>query len=417
MKGPLVSILIPAHNAGKWLADAIQSALDQTWQNREIIVVDDGSTDDSLAIARQFATEGVGVVTQPNQGAAVARNTAYSLCQGDYIQWLDADDLLEPDKIELQVREIASCLSKRTLISGAWGRFSYRKWKAQFTPTALWQDLSPADWMVTKMGCNLYMQTDNWLVSRELSDAAGPWDPLLFRDNDGEYFSRVIMASDGIRFVENARSYYRLAGFNNVSYIGGSNKKLESLLRSMRLHIQYLRSLEDSARTRAASIQFIQNCLYEFYPYRLDLCAELKNMAADLGGAVDDPRLSWKYHWIVKLFGWNAGRRVQLKLTRLKASAIFAWDETMFRLGEVLASAEQREICPAPAKFSWTPVRLWDKSLSEVDKSKSASVPDGLLEFGPNRQTQLEGVHVAISAPEMIEVLEASSAEEENVAL
>ena len=106
MKGPLVSILIPAHNAGKWLADTIQSALDQTWQNREIIVVDDGSTDNSLAIARRFATEGVGVVTQPNQGAAVARNTAYSLCHGDYIQWLDADDLLEPDKIELQVYQL-----------------------------------------------------------------------------------------------------------------------------------------------------------------------------------------------------------------------------------------------------------------------------------------------------------------------
>jgi glycosyltransferase involved in cell wall biosynthesis len=332
MKGPLVSILIPAHNAGKWLADTIQSALDQTWQNREIIVVDDGSTDNSLAIARRFATAGVGVVTQPNQGAGVARNTAYSLCQGDYIQWLDADDLLEPDKIELQVSEIANCPSKRTLISGAWGHFSYRKWKAQFTPTALWHDLSPADWMVAKMAGGLHMQTDNWLVSRELSDAAGPWDPLLFRDNDGEYFSRVIMASSGIRFVANARSYYRHAGFKSISYIGGSNKKLESLLRSMRLHIQYLGSLEDSERTRAARIQYIRNWLHEFYPYRPDLAAELKKMAADLGGAVDDPRLPWKYNWIAKLFGWGAGRRVQLTLNRLRASAIFAWDEAMFRL-------------------------------------------------------------------------------------
>jgi glycosyltransferase involved in cell wall biosynthesis len=85
---PLVSILIPAYNAERWIADTIRSALAQTWEPKEIIVVDDGSQDRTFTIAQQFASKDVAVVTQRNQGAAAARNKALALSQGDYIQWL-----------------------------------------------------------------------------------------------------------------------------------------------------------------------------------------------------------------------------------------------------------------------------------------------------------------------------------------
>jgi glycosyltransferase involved in cell wall biosynthesis len=329
---PLVSILIPAYNSQQWIADTIESALAQTWPRKEIIVVDDGSSDQTLRIATQFASKAVSVVTQANQGASAARNTAYSICQGDYIQWLDADDLLDPDKMEKQVRKLDDCPTRRTLLSGAWGYFMYRKAKAQFSPTLLWCDLTPLEWMVRKMGNNLHMQTDNWLVSRELSEAAGPWDSRLWRDNDGEYFCRVILASDGIKFVPDARSYYRAAGFKSVSYIGGSSKKLESLFHSMRMHMRYLRSMEDSERTRLACMNYIRTWLHEFYPYRLDIVQELKQITSELGGRCEDPRLSWKYNWIVKRFGWSLGRRAQLTMPKLKGSLIIAWDKAMFQL-------------------------------------------------------------------------------------
>src|SRR5262249_6685849 len=100
---PLVSILIPAYNAERWISDTIQSALDQTWKHKEIIIVDDGSQDNTLTIARRFASKDVLVTQQVNQGASAARNKTFSLCQGEFVQWLDADDLLSPDKIEKQV--------------------------------------------------------------------------------------------------------------------------------------------------------------------------------------------------------------------------------------------------------------------------------------------------------------------------
>jgi glycosyltransferase involved in cell wall biosynthesis len=329
---PLVSILIPAYNAQHWIADAIKSALAQTWQRKEVVIVDDGSSDETLRVASEFAANGVCVVTQPNQGAAAARNKAFSVCQGDYIQWLDADDLLAPDKVEKQLDEVEKCFSRRTLLSGAWAYFMYRKRKAHFSPTPLWCDLTPTEWMLRKMGQNLHMQTDNWLVSRELSAAAGPWDARLWRDNDGEYFARVILASDGVRFIPEAKSYYRAAGFKSISHIGGSSKKLESLLLSMKLHIRYLRSLEDSERTRAACINYIRTWLPEFCPYRLDLVEELKRITSELGGHSEEPRLSWKYHWIVKCFGWRLGRRAQLLMPKLKGSLLIAWDKALSRL-------------------------------------------------------------------------------------
>src|SRR5947207_15939264 len=112
---PLVSILIPAYNAEEWLGAAIASAIGQTWAQKEIIVVDDGSTDRTLAVARRFESNEVRVLTQANQGAAAARNKAFSLSRGDYIQWLDADDLLSPDKVARQMEAVGEAADGRTL--------------------------------------------------------------------------------------------------------------------------------------------------------------------------------------------------------------------------------------------------------------------------------------------------------------
>src|SRR5438128_6129502 len=276
---PLVSILIPAYNAERWVASTIESAIAQTWPRKEIIVIDDGSTDQTLTVAGKFERKGVHVVTQPNQGAAVARNTAFSLARGDYIQWLDADDLLSPDKIAKQMEAAEQSQSKRTLFSCGWGYFMYRPSKAKFVPTPIWSDLDPTEWLTRKWEGNLHMQTATWLVSRELTEAAGPWDTRLLGDDDGEYFCRVLLASDGVRFVPEARVFYRMAGSGSLSYIGGSDRTRDAQWLSMQLHIGYLRSLGDSARVRAACRTFLQNWMVYFYPERLDLFRQADEVA------------------------------------------------------------------------------------------------------------------------------------------
>jgi glycosyltransferase involved in cell wall biosynthesis len=329
---PLVSILIPAYNAEKWLTYTLHSALAQTWDNKEIVVVDDGSTDATLAVVRTFEVRGVKVFTKQNQGASATRNMAFSLCHGDYIQWLDADDLLAPDKIARQMEALQGLPSSRILLSGEWGSFMYRPSRAKFVPSGLWCSLPKSEWLMRKMEQNTYMQTASWLVSRELTEAAGPWDTRLLGDDDGEYFCRVLLASDGVHFVPGAKVYYRQAGPSSLSYIGGSNRKRDAQWVSMELHMRYLRSLEDSQRSRAACVKLMQNWMQNFYPERMDIFEKAKETSRALGGQIEIPTLSWKYSWIRALFGWHFALRTQHRLLRVKWSTLSHLDKILWDL-------------------------------------------------------------------------------------
>jgi glycosyltransferase involved in cell wall biosynthesis len=332
MRLPLVSILIPAYNAEEWIADSIRSAKAQTWQHKEIIVIDDGSRDQTATVAKRFASKELAVVSIENQGAAAARNHALRLSQGDYIQWLDADDLLSPNKIECQLAALQEVDRKRMLVSSSWAYFSYRTRRARFVATSLWQDLSPVEWLLRKMSENLHMQTATWLTSRELAETAGPWDTRLLSDDDGEYFCRVLLESNGTRFVPEAQVFYRVTSSNRLSRIGTSDKKKDAMLLSMKLHIQYLRSLQESERVRKACLTYMQNWLDNFYPERPDIVAELQSLATQLQGRLEAPRLRWKYAWMEPIFGLNTAKRAQMVLPQLKASLLGRWDKTMYRL-------------------------------------------------------------------------------------
>ncbi len=337
---PLVSILIPAYNAEAWLADTLESVVAQTWPRKEIIVVDDGSGDQTPAIACRFASKDVSIVTQENQGVSAARNKAFSVCQGDYIQWLDADDLLSPDKIARQMEAAEAYESRRRLFSSAWGYFMFRPKKARFCPTSLWCDLSPIEWLLRAWEQNLHMNPATWLVSREVAEAAGPWDQRVI--DDGEYCCRVILASDGIRFVPDAKVFYRITGPSSASYIGRSHKKMEAQFFGMQLQINHLRARDDSKRTRAACVNFLQTWLRCFYPDGSDIVRQAEELAASLGGQLKTPRLPWKYLWIQKLFGWNAAKRARQRYNDYKSSAKRFWDKMLFHLERLASDQNDR---------------------------------------------------------------------------
>jgi glycosyltransferase involved in cell wall biosynthesis len=327
---PLVSILIPAYNSEKCIAETLHSAIRQSWPNKEIIVVDDGSKDKTAEIAQGFKRHGVRVVTQNNHGAATARNNAFRLSKGEYIQWLDADDLLSPDKIEKQMCLVQQIRNYRVLMSCGWGRFLYRYHRADFVPTSLWTDLAPAEWLLRKMSQNLHMQTATWLVSRELTEAAGPWDVTQTADDDGEYFCRVLLKSDGVRFVPESRVYYRDSGAGSLSCVGDSALKQDTLWESMQRHMNSLKALENSSRVNDACVTYMQNRLVSFYPNRTDLIRKMEDRAQDFQGHLEMPRLSWKYSWIEPLVGQTRTWQLAVLLPRLKWSLLRLCDKYMF---------------------------------------------------------------------------------------
>lgn len=328
---PLVSILIPAYNAERWIAETLNSAIRQTWRHKEIIVVDDGSTDRTGDIVRSFGSQ-VKLISTANQGQSAAVNHAYRASGGDYIQELDADDLLAPDKIERQLGSVDAGDSKRILLSSPWAPFYYRTRNARFVKNSLCQDHSPTEWMLRKLGENLHMQNATWLVSRELAEVAGAWDETLHYDQDGEYFGRVVAVSEGVRFVPGAAVYYRATGSGSISVIGNSDVKRESLLRSMKLHIQYLQALEISERVRMACLTYLQNWYWVFYPGRPDLMAEVQGIAAQLGGTLNPLPLRPKYAWVAPMLGQAAALHAQNALPRIKSDCLRQIDRLVHRM-------------------------------------------------------------------------------------
>lgn len=105
---PLVSVIMPAFNAAATIGDSIQSALDQTYRPVEVLVIDDGSTDGTPDLVRARFGETVRLFAQPHLGRGAARNRGLEEARGHYIQFLDSDDLIAPDKFESQVAWLES---------------------------------------------------------------------------------------------------------------------------------------------------------------------------------------------------------------------------------------------------------------------------------------------------------------------
>lgn len=326
-----VSILIPAYNAERWIGQTIASALSQTWPNTEIIIVDDGSSDSTVAIARTHQTRLVKIVTQPNLGASAARNTALSLAQGDYIQWLDADDLLAPDKISQQLCAPDAGADSRVLLTAPFGTFFYCHQRAKYQPTSLWRTLTPLEWISVKFIENAWMNPAAWLVSRRLTDAAGPWDERLSRsgDDDGEYICRVVLASEQVAFVPAAKCYYRVGHAGTLSQ-RCADTAYEGLLLATALSINHLLSAADNQDTRAACIRLLENRLWHFYPEKSDLAAELQRLAVGLGANRLQLRETWKYLLAARLCGPAGAKKLREIVTRTRLVASRNVDKLLY---------------------------------------------------------------------------------------
>jgi len=336
----LVSVLIPAYNAERWLATTMRSVLAQTWPRVETIIVDDGSRDGTLAAARAWESASVKVVTQHNSGACAARNAALALAQGAYIQWLDADDLLHPDKIAVQMAAAERASNRRVLLSGPFGTFYYRTEKAVFAKTSLWRDLTPLDYLLTRFNENACFQTDAWLVSRELTEAAGPWTDFGSPDDDGEYFCRVAIKSAGVKFVPDARSYYRIGNMGSLANTR-STKAVNALFTSKVKSIRYLLALEDSARTRAACVQLLQDWVFDLWGNE-EVVAEARLLATELGGVLERPALKWKYKPVEWLMGYDAAFKTRRILPALRARMACRVDRFLYDLSKARVDEQQQ---------------------------------------------------------------------------
>lgn len=186
MLRPSVSVIIPAFNAADHIAQAIESVMAQCSEAKELICVNDGSTDNTLEIMERYQLrhpDKIRIISLPNGGAPAARNKGLSSSSGEYIQFLDADDMLLPDKLEHQVKLITASPAKPDMIASASYRINFRGEKKRIlVNTHLWKGI-----LSSSLG-----NTCANLFRREALIKAGGWNVELGSSQEYDLMFRIV---------------------------------------------------------------------------------------------------------------------------------------------------------------------------------------------------------------------------------
>jgi glycosyltransferase involved in cell wall biosynthesis len=223
MTPPDISLIIPAYNAGRYLREAIDSALNQTVQPRQIIVVDDGSTDDTLQIARGYG-DALTVIAQAHGDVSVARNRGLAEANGALIAFLDADDRLAPRKLERQVEALSKNPEAMICLCRACDFWSPEMPDAARRSASCAPQFRPG-------------QPQTWLVRREVFERVGTFNPSpTFTFSEGsELYSRIENAGIAVVRIDDVLVERRLHSSNKTA---NSKAHLDGIMALMKRRLE-----------------------------------------------------------------------------------------------------------------------------------------------------------------------------------
>ena len=276
-----VSIIIPHYNSEAYITQTIDSCLAQTHDNIEIIVVENGSTDKSCQVVKSIDDKRLSVFQILTPNAAAARNYGYQKATGTYIIFLDSDDVMASNKIELQLKAI-SAKPKGWVACCAWAKFKTNTKEAVISPQKVWNIQNPIDWCLQSWMGEGMMIPGCWLMPKALIEKAGLWDENLSLHDDGEFMCRVLLASKGNVFVENTVVYYRQQD-NSLSRDHTSKKAAESALLVYKSYQQQILKFQDSKFARRVLARNFSRFIYEYYPAHAQLIKEAYREINELG--------------------------------------------------------------------------------------------------------------------------------------
>lgn len=298
------------HNAQLFIKDTINSILVQTYKNWELIIVNDGSSDDSLSEVKKITDNRMQVYTIENSGAAFARNFGFKKASGQFIKFIDADDLINPDMINSQL-EIAKN-NQDCIISGKWGRFySNDIGTFKLNPEECWKDMKPLEWIYSSWKENQSMtQPGIFLIPRTIIHKAGLWNEKLSLIDDFDFFTRIILSSNGVLFCENAILSYRSGSHNTLSGLK-SRKGAESEFLAISLATATLLKHSTSDIAKRLSAKTYATFIYNNYPQHKDLIKLASQEICKLGEIDFSELLPEKYRLLARIIGWKNIKRLQ----------------------------------------------------------------------------------------------------------
>ncbi len=299
-----VSVIIPCYNAASWIAEAIDSCLAQTHRDTEIVVIDDGSTDATLRIIKSYGAK-LRFETGAHHGGNQARNRGFALASGDFIQFLDADDFLLPEKLAQQVHFLAE--------TGADG--VYGDWRHQFHTAddrVSFGEIKHSgmqDDLIESLLAGWWVAPVALLFRREIVSATGGWDEGLRAAQDRDFFLSVVLAGADVRYQPGCQAIYRRYG--NVT-VSTSNRQvwLESHLAVL---AKAERALQDNGRLTDRYRRALANSYFSvarsYYDSDRERYRRLLDKALQLSPAVAS-RQSRLYRTIQRTLGFALAERL-----------------------------------------------------------------------------------------------------------
>ena len=261
----LVSIIIPNYNGEETLGQCLDSCLSQGEEIvKEIIVVDDNSIDGSWNIINHYGdkyAKQIKIIRNISKGAQSARNLGFSISTGDFIQWLDSDDILGRNKIRNQLRQIQDNL---TIVFGRWYSFKIRTSDPSNRRHIDWPiEMNPVDFLTQLWKEGAMVPNCSWLVPRILCEDV-QWNDDFVINQDGMYFFDILMNVRSVRYVNNSICYYRVPGFENVS----RNRSIDAFESLLNGYFHYERILErrDNEKVRIALGHNYSRFIYFTHP-------------------------------------------------------------------------------------------------------------------------------------------------------
>ncbi|MCA3080519.1 MAG: glycosyltransferase family 2 protein [Rhodocyclaceae bacterium] len=311
-----ISVLIACYNAAPFVRAAIESVLQQTFQNFEIIVIDDGSTDGTREVLASLSDPRLKVISQPNRGASSARNTAFAACQGEQVIYFDADDIMHPKHLESLYRRSAA--SSLIVPFSPWIRFKGDHQALRFESRPSQTDMSGPDWLVCEWtNARQMMQSAMFLLPRSMIENYGGWDESLSLNDDFEFFGRILSQAEHMTFAAEAGLYYRSAVFNSLSAKRSANA-ITSAFHSVHAGTSHLLAKLNSAEARLACANCLQDFVYITYPGFPEYRRITVGRISELGGSNLPPDGPPGFQKLRRIIGWKSAKRVQKLAETLK---------------------------------------------------------------------------------------------------
>ena len=220
----MVSVIIPVYNASKFIIECLTSVQQQSYKNLQVIIVNDGSTDSSLELIQHFIKNDsrFEVISQENKGCSAAKNRGLELVKGDFVQYLDADDVLSSDKIENQIIALTNNTNSIAVCKTIVYEYKLDDTNVEVDTVLISCGGNNIDFIARLWGSKGRMgmvQPNAYLIPINIINKIGKWDETLSPspDEDGEYFARAIFAATSIIYTKGINYYRKIEHINSLS--------------------------------------------------------------------------------------------------------------------------------------------------------------------------------------------------------